>query len=145
LLDEIEKAHPNVFDLFLQLFDDGRLTDGRGVTADFRRTIVVMTSNLGSGAVEGGGLGFGAAGGADLPSEDKVLREVRRFFRPEFINRIGKILVSKPLAGDVMRMIVRRELGKVLLRSGILRRRLLVDVDPAVFDKLLAEGFSVEY
>src|SRR5262249_42172604 len=66
-------------------------------------------------------------------------------FRPEFVNRIGRIVFFEPLAADVMRKIVQREVGKVVLRSGILRRRLLVDVEPAVVDKLLAEGFSVEY
>src|SRR5204863_1160310 len=79
LLDEVEKAHPDVFDLFLQVFDDGRLTDSHGERADFRQAILVMTSNLGS-AAEGGGLGFGA-GASDVPGEERVLKEVRRFFR----------------------------------------------------------------
>ncbi len=144
LLDEFEKAHPNIFDLFLQVFDDGRLTDGRGQTADFRHTIIVMTSNLGSGIGVGGGMGFG--GEADgVPSEERVLKEVRKFFRPEFVNRLDKIVVFRALAPDVMRRIVQRELGKVVLRSGILRRRLLVDVDAGVVDLLLKEGFSVAY
>jgi ATP-dependent Clp protease ATP-binding subunit ClpC len=145
LLDEFEKAHPNIFDLFLQVFDDGRLTDARGRTADFRHTIVIMTSNLGSGI----GLGQGAVGfgdhGDDVPSEEKVLREVRKFFRPEFVNRIDRIVVFKPLSSDVMRKIVRRELGKVVLRSGILRRHLLVDMNPDVVDLLMAQGFSQAY
>jgi ATP-dependent Clp protease ATP-binding subunit ClpC len=143
LLDEIEKAHPNVFDLFLQVFDDGRLTDAHGERADFRQTLVVMTSNLGS-AFEPGGLGFGA-GGSEPPGEERVLKEVRRFFRPEFVNRLGRIVVFKPLSGDIMRTLVRREVGKVLLRSGILRRGLRVDVDDAVIDLLLEQGFSPEY
>jgi ATP-dependent Clp protease ATP-binding subunit ClpC len=140
LLDEFEKAHPNIFDLFLQVFDDGRLTDGKGVTTDFRQTIIIMTSNLAS-QIGSGGLGFGS-GGDDVPSEDKVLREMRRFFRPEFLNRLGKVVVFKPLSPEVMRKIVQRELGRVVLRSGILRRKLLVDIDPAVVDLLMAEGFS---
>src|SRR5262249_787204 len=107
LLDEFEKAHANVFDLFLQVFDDGRLTDGKGHTTDFRHTIIVMTSNIGSGIDTSGGMGFG--GGDDgVPSEERVLKEVRRFFRPEFINRIGRIVVFKPLSGEVMRKIVGR-------------------------------------
>ena len=143
LLDELEKAHINVFDLFLQVFDDGRLTDGRGQTVDFRHTLIVMTSNLGSRVDTSSGLGFGSTG--QVPTEEQVLKEVRRFFRPEFVNRIGRIVFFEPLSAEVMRKIVQRELGKVVLRSGILRRRLLVDVEPAVVDKLLAEGFSVEY
>jgi ATP-dependent Clp protease ATP-binding subunit ClpC len=142
LLDEFEKAHPNVFDLFLQVFDDGRLTDGKGQTTDFRHTIIIMTSNLGSGiGASGGGIGFGG-GDDDVPGQEKVLREVRKFFRPEFVNRLDKIVVFKPLTTDVMRKIVRRELGKVVLRSGILRRALLVDIDPGVVDYLMREGFS---
>jgi ATP-dependent Clp protease ATP-binding subunit ClpC len=147
LLDEFEKAHGNVFDLFLQVFDDGRLTDGKGVTTDFRHTIIIMTSNLGSGidaAGAGGGVGFGSFDDG-VPSEERVLKEVRRFFRPEFVNRIGRIVVFKPLAAETMRKIVLRELGRVVLRSGILRRRLLVDIDAAVVDLLLKEGFSVAY
>jgi ATP-dependent Clp protease ATP-binding subunit ClpC len=145
LLDEFEKAHPNIFDLFLQVFDDGRLTDARGRTADFRHTIVIMTSNLGSGIGIGqSAMGFGDHGD-DVPSEEKVLREVRKFFRPEFVNRIDRIVVFKPLSSDVMRKIVRRELGKVVLRSGILRRHLLVDMDPDVVDLLMAQGFSQAY
>ena len=140
LLDEIEKAMPQVFDLCLQMFDDGRLTDARGHTADFRRTIIVLTSNLASRIAEGSmGFGGGGEGGA---SEEAVLREVKRFFRPEFVNRLDKVVVFKPLSAETMRTIVRRELGRVLLRSGIVRRRLLVDVDPAVVDLLCREGFS---
>ena len=143
LLDELEKAHLNVFDLFLQVFDDGRLTDGRGETVDFRHTMIVMTSNLGSRIDTSAGLGFGATG--TMPSEEQVVKEVRKFFRPEFVNRLGRIVFFEPLSAEVMRKIVQRELGKVVLRSGILGRRLLVDVEPGVVDKLLAEGFSIEY
>jgi ATP-dependent Clp protease ATP-binding subunit ClpC len=143
LLDEIEKAHPNVHDILLQLLDDGRLTDARGRTTDFRRTVVVMTSNVGA-RIEVDALGFGATGG-QAASEEAVLREVRRVFRPELVNRFGRIVVFKPLGPDIIRTIARRELGKVILRSGVLRRRLAVDLAPEVVDLLAREGFSAAY
>ncbi|MEL6179080.1 MAG: AAA family ATPase, partial [Myxococcota bacterium] len=97
LLDEIEKAHPNIFDLFLQVFDDGRLTDARGRTADFRHTIIVMTSNIAS-AFSAGQLGFGEDGVGGMASAKGVMREVQRFFRPEFLNRIDRTVVFQTLA-----------------------------------------------
>ncbi len=142
LLDEIEKAHPNVFDLFLQVFDDGRLTDNKGRVADFRHTIIIMTSNLASAFSPGGPLGFGGDEGTSLASQKGILREVQRFFRPEFVNRIDRIVVFRPLDPDVMRKIARREMGKALMRSGLLRRRLVVDIDSSVVDYLMAQGFS---
>lgn len=142
LLDEIEKAHPNIFDLFLQVFDDGRLTDATGRIADFRHTIIIMTSNLASAFTPGGPVGFGDDEGASLASKEGILREVQRFFRPEFLNRIDRTVVFNGLDTDVMRKIARRELGKVLARSGLLRRRLVVDIDNSVVDFLMAQGFS---
>ncbi len=143
LLDEIEKAHPNVHDILLQLLDDGRLTDARGRTTDFRRTVVVMTSNVGA-RIDVDALGFGRAGG-EAASEEAVLREVRRVFRPELVNRFGRIVVFRPLSADIVRTLARRELGKVVLRSGVLRRRLSVDLAPEVVDLLAREGFSAAY
>jgi len=142
LLDEIEKAHPNIFDLFLQVFDDGRLTDGRGRTTDFRHTIIVMTSNIASSYRTGGQMGFGEDEDGGLASAKGVLREVQRFFRPEFLNRIDRTVVFRPLSSAAMRKIALRELGKVLVRSGLLRRRLVVDIDDSVVDYLLSLGFS---
>ncbi|MBH24884.1 MAG: hypothetical protein CMH57_10600 [Myxococcales bacterium] len=141
LLDEIEKAHPNIFDLFLQVFDDGRLTDARGRTADFRHTIIVMTSNIAS-AFSAGQVGFGEDSVGGMASAKGVMREVQRFFRPEFLNRIDRTVVFQPLSNATMRKIALRELGKVLLRSGLLRRRLIVDIDDSVVDYLMAQGFS---
>ena len=142
LLDEIEKAHSNIFDLFLQVFDDGRLTDAQGRKADFRHTIIIMTSNLASAFSPGGPLGFGGDEGDSLASAQGVLREVSRFFRPEFLNRIDRMVVFKPLDKAIMRKIAQRELGKVLMRSGLLRRKLVVDIQPTVVDYLMAQGFS---
>lgn len=142
LLDEIEKAHPNIFDLFLQVFDDGRLTDAQGRTTDFRHSIIIMTSNLASAFTPGGPPGFGADEDNSLASRKGILREVHRFFRPEFLNRIDRLVVFKALEHEIMRRIARRELGKVLTRSGLLRRRLVVDMEPSILDFLMARGFS---
>ncbi|GBC88404.1 Chaperone protein ClpB 1 [bacterium HR13] len=108
LLDEIEKAHPRVFDLFLQVFDDGRLTDSHGRTVDFRNTVIIMTSNIGSQYL----LGISVDGDEEfLQSEferakTKVLEELKYFFRPEFLNRIDEVIVFKPLTMKELLQIV---------------------------------------
>ncbi len=142
LLDEIEKANPAVFDLFLQLFDDGRLSDAEGETTHFTQTIVIMTSNLGGEISDGTALGFVADKATDDPSED--LESVHRFFRPELINRIDQIIKFRPLDRVSVRTIAQRELGQVLMRSGITRRHLRIDVDPGVVDLLAKEGFDAK-
>ena len=141
LLDEIEKAHINVYDLCLQIFDAGRLTDGQGRTADFRRSIIVMTSNVGARVNEAQPVGFGRP----APQDDmttQVHRELGHTFRPEFLNRIDRIVVFRPLSEDTAERIARREVDRVLQRNGITGRRLTVDVDPDVFPLLLREGYS---
>jgi ATP-dependent Clp protease ATP-binding subunit ClpB len=110
LLDEMEKAHGDVFNILLQLLDDGRLTDGQGRTVDFRNTIVIMTSNLGSGV-------FADASLDRDKQREAVLDDVRGYFRPEFINRIDEIVVFEPLG--------REEIGKIVeIQLGLLRKRL---------------------
>jgi ATP-dependent Clp protease ATP-binding subunit ClpC len=146
LLDEIEKAHINVFDLCLQIFDAGRLTDGRGRTVDFRRTIVILTSNIGATAASTP-LGFVTP--SDLqPAEvdsQRTFRELSRFFRPEFLNRLDRIIHFRPLSLEVAEQIARREVYAVLQRSGIRRRQLVVDIDPAVLSLLVREGYSPHF
>ncbi len=143
LFDEIEKAHVNAFDLLLQVFDAGRLTDPRGVTADFRRTIVILTSNLGSAVPTESGVGFGAAGAVPPPPDrEHAVREVMRFFRPEFVNRIDHVVSFRPLSLETTEQIARREVARVLERGGLARRRIAVDVDPAVLALLLKHGYS---
>lgn len=95
LLDEIEKGHPSLFDLLLQVFDDGRLTDAQGALTDFRQTIIVMTSNIGSQIQARASIGFDSK--TFTPGQETVLQQVTLFFRPEFINRIDKIIVFRPL------------------------------------------------
>ncbi len=144
LLDEIEKAHFNVFDLCLQIFDAGRLTDSQGRTADFRRTIIVLTSNVGSRVTTETPVGFGRTQ-PPAPEQSVTMRELARSFRPEFLNRIDRIVHFRPLSAETAERIARREVARVLERSGITRRKLVVDVDPAVLPVLLREGYSPAY
>ncbi len=143
LLDEIEKAHTNLFDLLLQVFDDGRLTDSSGGVTSFNQSIIILTSNLGSTVTEGQGFGFGADAVPSL--EDTIGEAMGEFFRPELINRIDRVVVFQPLSRSDMRTIASRELGRVLLRSGITRRRLRVDVDRGVIDLLARLGYRPEF
>jgi len=159
LLDEIEKASSVVFDLFLQVFSDGRLTDASGRAVDLRNTIVIMTSNLGNVEVEelsprAGPIGFLAANESDdepppldpAEARARLMRAaVEEFFRPEFINRLDKIVVFQPLGRDELRRIARRELGKALVLEGIVRRNILIDFHDGVLDALLAVGYSPQY
>ena len=103
LLDEIEKAHPDIYNILLQVFEDGQLTDGLGNTVDFKNTIIIMTSNLGARFLEKRGhLGFSAPGGEGIPSkvEDMVRGEVKRAFNPEFLNRLDDIILFTSLTDD---------------------------------------------
>ncbi|HEX6800538.1 MAG TPA: AAA family ATPase, partial [Ktedonobacterales bacterium] len=144
LLDEIEKASPLVFDLFLQVFDDARLTDASGRSVDLHNTIIIMTSNIGTELADGrGSLGFLNQGEQSVAREaGRVARAVEEYFRPEFINRLDSIVVFKPLGVEEARRIARRELGKALLREGVLRRNILLDFRDEVLDVLVRDGFS---
>ena len=142
LLDEFEKAHTNVWDLFLQVFDDGRLTDRRGVVADFRHAIVILTSNLGARIPTGASLGFGEADGAFRPAA--VTREIDRAFRREFINRLDRIVVFRPLSRETMREILRREIDLALGRRGLRNRSWAVEWEQAALDFLLEQGFTAD-
>lgn len=132
-----------MFDVLLQMFDDGRLSDPLGNTTNFTQTIVVLTSNLGSQLTDAPPLGFHAAPDNTLQLE--TTKAMEEFFRPEFLNRIDRICMFKPLQREHVRILAQRELGNVLLRSGITRRGLRVDVDPGVIDILVREGFSPLY
>ncbi len=144
LLDEIEKSHLNVFDLCLQLFDAGRLTDGKGLTADFRRTIIILTTNVGATIARTGTVGF-MESRAESPEREEALhaeRELAMAFRPEFLNRLDHVVRFRPLEEQVVARIAERELRRVLERSGIRRRGLVLDVDPSLLALLLREGYS---
>ncbi|NUP45535.1 MAG: ATP-dependent Clp protease ATP-binding subunit [Streptomyces sp.] len=147
LLDEVEKAHPDVFNILLQVLDDGRLTDSQGRTVDFTNTVIVMTSNLGSEAItrRGAGIGFGP-GGADADEEarrEQIMRPLREHFRPEFLNRIDEIVVFRQLTGDQLRQITDLLLEKT--RRLLQAQGVTVEfTDPAV-DWLAERGYEPEY
>jgi ATP-dependent Clp protease ATP-binding subunit ClpC len=140
LLDEFEKAHSNVWDLFLQVFDDGRLTDANGRPVDFRHTIIVLTTNLGATTHQASVIGFGRAKGAYAP--DQIMQAVSRTFRPEFVNRLDKILVFRPLSREFMRQILEKELALVLERRGLRQRDWAVEWEDSAIAFLLDRGFS---
>jgi len=142
LLDEFEKAHANIWDLFLQVFDDGRLTDQLGQVADFRHCIIILTTNLGATSHRSSGLGFSPA--VDAFSGDQVLRAVGQTFRPEFLNRLDKVIVFRPLTRDLMRDILKKELARVLGRRGLKDREWAVEWEASALEFLLEKGFSPE-
>ncbi|WP_205529175.1 ATP-dependent Clp protease ATP-binding subunit [Microbacterium halotolerans] len=147
LFDEIEKAHPDVFNLLLQVLDDGRLTDGQGRTVDFRNTVVVMTSNLGSEylAARGGAIGF-SAGGSEFDEKDlrdRVMGRLRESMRPEFLNRIDEIVMFRKLDREQLREIVGLLLGRT--RDRLAAREIALDVTPAAIEWLADHGYEPEY
>ncbi len=138
LLDEVEKAHPDVFNILLQVLEDGRLTDGQGRTVDFCNTVVVMTSNLGSDLIQ------------EMTGEENydamksaVMNEVGSHFRPEFINRIDESVVFHPLARDQIRGIAEIQLGS--LKERLAERELGLELSPAFMDHLAAAGYDPVY
>jgi len=139
LLDEFEKAHPAVWDLFLQVFDDGRLTDSAGNTANFRHAIIILTSNLGAGD-GGGNLGFATTEAA--PASSQIHKAIGRTFRPEFINRLDRIVVFRPLSRAVMRELLSKELREVLQLRGLRQQTWAVEFEDSAIDFLLEKGFS---
>ncbi|MCA9567356.1 MAG: ATP-dependent Clp protease ATP-binding subunit, partial [Myxococcales bacterium] len=128
LLDEIEKAHPAVFDLLLQVLGEARLSDANGTVADFRNTVVLLTSNLGIGTFRRP-TGFGGDPGAAL--QQHVLAEVERFFRPELFNRIDQVVPFASLGADAIGHIAHREVAGVARRPGLRTRGVALEVDPA--------------
>jgi ATP-dependent Clp protease ATP-binding subunit ClpC len=142
LLDEFEKAHPRIWDLFLQAFDEGRLSDTLGQVTDFRHCLIILTTNLGAGGQQGSGFGFASMRNGFSP--DDVMRAVRRTYRPEFQNRLDKILVFRPLTRELMRVILRKELNLVLDRRGFKERAWAVEWESTALEFLLEKGFSLE-
>src|SRR5689334_19706197 len=137
LLDEVEKAHPEVLNVLLQLLDDGRLTDGQGRTVDFRNTIVIMTSNLGSDAI----LEFGERDRAEM--EALVQRALRQHFRPEFLNRLDEIVIFHQLTREQIRHIV--ELHAEALKKLLHERGIGLLLTDAALDALAAEGYDPQF
>ena len=149
LLDEIEKAHPDVFNLLLQVLEDGRLTDGQGRTVDFRNTVIIMTSNAGASFLRQAPPTMGFATKEET-AEDKhedakkrVLEEVKRIFKPEFLNRIDELIVFHPLG--------RAELAKIVdilmrgVKSRLEEKKLALEISPAAKNKLVEQGTDFKY
>ena len=137
LLDEVEKAHPDVFNVLLQVLDDGRLTDGQGRTVDFRNTVIIMTSNLGSTDIqEKRGEGYEAM-------KDAVMEIVKLHFRPEFINRIDDLVVFHPLSREQVRMIADIQINS--LRKRLVSRDLSIEISDPALDKIANVGFDPVY
>ncbi len=139
LLDEIEKAHPDVFNILLQVFEDGHLTDGLGNRVDFKNAIVIMTSNIGARHIQKkGGMGFQPADRAEVTRSltDLVLGDVRRTFNPEFLNRIDEIIVFDPLSDDDLRRIL--ELLVSQLNEHLVDRRLRISLTPEAIEWIIA-------
>ena len=145
LLDEFEKAHASFFDLLLQVLGEGRLTDATGRVASFANAIVLMTSNLGVDSFGRARPGFQSADDRLAQSERHFVDRVQEFVRPEFFNRIDRIVPFAPLDRTTIRAIARRELDKVRSRDGIRHRRLELEVDPAVVDFLAECGYEPRY
>lgn len=150
LFDEIEKAHPDVFNLMLQLLDDGRLTDAQGRTVSFKNTVIIMTSNIGSKVIEkgGSGLGFDFSGDKDEAQynriKDLVNQELKNYFRPEFINRLDEIIVFRQLTKPEVRQIASILLKEISVRLKE-QREITLGVTTAFEDKVIEEGFDPSY
>jgi len=150
LFDEIEKAHPDVFNLLLQLLEDGRLTDSKGRTVDFKNTLIIMTSNIGSKVIEkgGGGLGFEFSGAdADETNYNRIRslvnEELKQYFRPEFLNRLDEIIVFRQLSRDEV-----KEISEIMLKevfSRMLEKGITLKVTEAFKERLVDEGYNPSY
>ena len=140
LLDEIEKAHPDVWNVLLQVLDDGRLTDSQGRTIDFKNTILIMTSNLGSDLINAHAEALESGGRAYDEVQKQVMELLRRSIRPEFLNRIDEILVFRPLGRDELRKIVDIQLARVAAR--LERQDITLEIKPGVEDVILREGYD---
>tara|TARA_B100001109_G_scaffold149502_1_gene121625 strand:- start:886 stop:1857 length:972 start_codon:yes stop_codon:yes gene_type:complete len=150
LFDEVEKAHPDVFNLLLQLLEDGRLTDSKGRTVDFKNTLLIMTSNIGSKVIEkgGGGLGFEFSGDSVEDSQynrikSLVNEELKQYFRPEFLNRLDEIIVFRQLTKNEV-----KEIAEIMLREVFARlqdKGIKLNVTDAFKDRLVEEGYNPSY
>jgi ATP-dependent Clp protease ATP-binding subunit ClpC len=150
LFDEIEKAHPDVFNMMLQILEDGRLTDSKGRTVDFKNTLIIMTSNIGSKVIEKGGGGLGFDFGSENAAESQYNRirslvneELKQYFRPEFLNRVDEIIVFRQLQRDEVKQIadvLLREVFQRLTEQGI-----TLDVTETFKERLIEEGYNPSY
>jgi len=133
LLDEMEKAHPRIFDVFLQVLEDGRLTDGHGRTVNFRNTLIIMTSNVGSDAIF-------EAGGEVAKAQDAVNAALRAHFRPEFLNRVDEVVSFRALDREDMKAVAKIQLGRV--EAQLLEKHIGFQANDEALDWLAREGFD---
>jgi ATP-dependent Clp protease ATP-binding subunit ClpB len=136
LFDEIEKAHQDVFNILLQILDDGRLTDGQGRTVDFKNTVIIMTSNLGTAVLQDPSL-------PESEQENLVMDAVRAHFRPEFLNRVDEIIIFKPLSREQIKSIVDIQLER--LRKRLSERGITLTLTPAAMELIAREGYDPTY
>ncbi|GAB1219119.1 hypothetical protein ENUP19_0014G0005 [Entamoeba nuttalli] len=142
LFDEIEKAHPQVFNVLLQLLDEGRLTDGRGRTVDFKNTVVIMTSNLGSEIIM---KGVETTGQVNEQVKEQVMEIVKKSFKPEFVNRMDDIIVFSPLSEKELKEIVKLQMGEVIK---VIKKRYPgseVEMTEAAIEGIIKAGYSIAY
>jgi ATP-dependent Clp protease ATP-binding subunit ClpB len=140
LFDEIEKAHPDVFNVLLQIMDDGRLTDGKGRLVDFRNTIIIMTSNLGASYLTPENL---ATPAAFERARQQVMQVVQASFKPEFLNRVDDIIIFNPLGKEQLTRIVELQLES--LRRLLAERKISIELTDAAKNLLFSEGYDVQY
>jgi ATP-dependent Clp protease ATP-binding subunit ClpA len=146
LFDEIEKAHPDVFNILLQILDDGRLTDGKGRTVDFKNTVVIMTSNVGSGVIRQQTLGFAQGNGDAGTHEDfekRLLDELRKTFKPEFLNRVDETIVFDPLSREQLEQIVDLLLDRT--RRLVEAQGIKLEVTEPAKARIVDEGYDAQY
>jgi ATP-dependent Clp protease ATP-binding subunit ClpC len=145
LFDEIEKAHPDVMDLLLQILEEGRLTDSFGRKIDFRNTIVIMTSNLGADLIRRSTeVGFGAKENMmDFATiEDKILSAVKKHYKPEFLNRLNALVIFHPLTKEHLKEVIRIEVDK--LQDRLRKRQVTIHLDDKAIDFLVEKGYQPE-
>jgi ATP-dependent Clp protease ATP-binding subunit ClpB len=140
LFDEVEKAHPDVFNVLLQVLDDGRITDSQGRTVDFKNTIIIMTSNLGSAHLLEG---IGADGSILPEAEQTVMAELQNHFRPEFLNRLDEIIMFKPLTKDNIGNIIKLMMDE--LNERLKDRRIRVELTPEAENFVVENGYVPVY
>ena len=151
LLDEVEKAHPDVFNMLLQIMEEGRLTDSFGRHVDFRNVIMIMTSNLGSDLIKGGGPDFGLRSRKGAGTEERgyekiketVMKEIERNFRPEFIGRLDDVIVFRPLSRQNLEIVVDLELKKVMKR--LIEHGMKIELTAEAREFLIDKGTSQDF
>jgi len=146
LFDEIEKAHPDVMHLLLQILEEGKLTDSLGRKIDFRNTIIILTSNIGAETIKKSSMGFGSTVGHETDYDtirDKILEEAKRVLKPEFINRLDDLIVFRPLGKPELLQIIDLELAKVEAR--IRQKEIRIVLDEKAKELLIEKGYDPQY